>query len=173
MLLTPMIADLLVVLFMALVIAAAVSDARSFRIPNWISLAVVGLFPIHVLVRVYGTETMPGAEWMYSVGIALIVLAVGLVMFARKYVGGGDVKLISAASLWAGPTYAFDLLLLTSIAGGVMALIMVIGIRPVLIYVCNICRLSMVSETLTANALPYGVAIAIGTTFVGTRLLAG
>lgn len=172
MLLQTIITHSVITLFMALSLTAAITDVHSFRIPNSISVAIAGLFPVHVLAQAYSTGAGVGTEWLYSLAIAAIILVVGLVMFALKYVGGGDVKFLAAAALWAGPSWIFDMLLLTSLVGGVMALLMISSLRQTLAYVCNYCRLSAVSETLMANALPYGVAISAGALYVGVRLLA-
>ena len=49
----------------------------------------------------------------------------GAVLFARGWLGGGDVKLLSAATLWAGAPQTFGLLAATGVLGGVLALFLV------------------------------------------------
>jgi Flp pilus assembly protein protease CpaA len=43
-------------------------------------------------------------------------------LFARRLIGGGDVKLIAAMTLWAGPDHLALFALVTSLAGGGLAL---------------------------------------------------
>ena len=45
-------------------------------------------------------------------------------LFARGWLGGGDVKLLSAATLWAGAPQTLGLLVVTGILGGALALIL-------------------------------------------------
>ena len=58
-----------------------------------------------------------------AVGVALAVFLAGAVLFARGWLGGGDAKLLSAATLWAGASQTLGLLLVTGVLGGVLALI--------------------------------------------------
>ena len=55
------------------------------------------------------------APWAYFV--------VGAILFSRGWLGGGDVKLLTAATLWVGPAGTPTLLLLTSVLGGGLALL--------------------------------------------------
>ena len=64
---------------------------------------------------------MPVA-WLGALAVAAAVFVFGFVLFARQLIGGGDVKLIAAVSLWAGPEHLALFALVTSLAGGVLAL---------------------------------------------------
>lgn len=97
----------------ALTVAATVTDLRSFRIPNRISLAVAALFPVYVLAG-FGDAR----SGLLAGGI---VFAVGVFLFARGWMGGGDVKLLAAVSLWAGTELVLPMILIVTIAGGVMS----------------------------------------------------
>ena len=44
------------------------------------------------------------------------MFVIGLALFARKLIGGGDVKLIAAVSLWAGLEHFVWFVLVTSLA---------------------------------------------------------
>ena len=59
-----------------------------------------------------------------AAGCALAVFLGGAVLFARGWLGGGDVKLLSAATLWAGAPQALGLLVVTGLLGGALALIL-------------------------------------------------
>src|SRR3546814_1397676 len=62
--------------------------------------------------------------------VAAIVLGLGILAFARGWFGGGDVKMLAAVSLWAGPAHLSLLLLVTALAGGLLSLIILC--RPLL-----------------------------------------
>ncbi|MGB4102208.1 MAG: prepilin peptidase [Alphaproteobacteria bacterium] len=99
----------------ALMVAAAVHDARSFKIPNWIWLSMLALFPLYVL------SATDDVAWPYHLGVFVLVFTIGFVLFAGHFAGAGDIKLLAAASLWAGPNFIGVLLVVTGLAGGVLA----------------------------------------------------
>ncbi|WGF89205.1 A24 family peptidase [Marinivivus vitaminiproducens] len=111
-------AEPIVLTVLALLLAgAAACDLRRFRIPNALSLAVAGLFLLGLPV-VGPSPFMLGA----SILTGLVVFAAGAGLFACGALGGGDVKLLSALSLWAGPAGILPLLTMTALAGGGLAL---------------------------------------------------
>ena len=52
-----------------------------------------------------------------------MVLVVGFVLFACNWLGAGDVKLLAALALWAGPAGTLGLVTWTALGGGVLAVI--------------------------------------------------
>ena len=82
--------------FVALLSLAALIDFRERRIPNWLTGGVAALYPAYVLL----SPTPVG--WPGGLALAAAVFLFGLVLFARQLIGGGDVKLIAATTLWAG-----------------------------------------------------------------------
>jgi prepilin peptidase CpaA len=75
---------------MALLVIAAYSDIRTLRIPNTLVVAIAALGILRlVLLGNPITAT-------YAVGAALLVFFVGCVLFRYGFVGGGDVKLLTA-----------------------------------------------------------------------------
>jgi len=132
-----------------LLILAAVSDARTYRIPNKICLALLALFPFFVL-------TAPAAvEWKQHLMVFGFVLIPGFAMFMGNIAGAGDIKLLAATGLWAGPHLVAVFLITTMIAGGFLALLMVI-----LTHRRNRSRKKAIA--LAGVPIPYGVAISIG-----------
>jgi len=130
---------------LACVVAAAISDIRRFEIANGLSIAIA------LLVLPYGVTT-PGFSWLSHGGVALAVFAAGVGLFAAGWMGGGDVKLLAAAALWAGVDGLPGLLLGMSISGGLLAAIAVIGRRLV--------RVDHPYPALRPGGpLPYAVAI--------------
>ena len=154
-------------IFLALLLTAAVSDVRALRIPNWINFAIVALYPVYVLAAPRPTD------WLLASAIAAAVLTVGLPLFILNLVGGGDVKFLTAVSLWAGPAWILDLLLVMSLTGGVVAVLMMSRVRPSFALLFDACGLTRARDSLLNDVLPYGVAIAAGGAYVGVRLIAG
>ena len=144
--------------FAILLLWAAGEDVRRLIIPNWISLAIVGLYPVFVL-------TGPAvSNWLLAAGVAAVVLLGGLALFAARLMGGGDVKLMAAVALWAGPGGLPLLISVTAIAGGVVAAALVI-VR------WGTSRHQ--GRSARSGVMPYGVAIAAGGLAVALSLSKG
>ncbi len=148
---------LLALTFPALVIVAAFKDATSFTIPNWISLALIAAFAPAALVSGQPLEAI-GAH----LGVGAAALVAGMVMFAFRWIGGGDAKLFAAAGLWLGWPAALPFVAVTAVAGGGLA-VMLLALRSMWLrrYAANgpawVARLATPEE-----AVPYGLAIAVG-----------
>jgi prepilin peptidase CpaA len=150
-------ATALALAFAALVVAAAVKDAFSFTIPNWIPLGLAALFPAAALAS--------GASWptlAMNLGVGAAALVLGMVAFALRWAGGGDAKLLAAVALWLGWPGALAMLLGTAVAGGALAL-MLVGLRaPMLRHVVLLGPRWVTRLADPGEGVPYGVAIAIG-----------
>jgi Flp pilus assembly protein protease CpaA len=103
--------------FVTLLALAALIDVRERRIPNWLTGGVAALYPIYVLVSPIATA------WAVALAVTFAVFLFGLVLFARQVIGGGDVKLIAAITLWAGIDHLALFALVTSLVGGGLALV--------------------------------------------------
>lgn len=154
--------------FAGLMATAAIEDFRRLVIPNWVILALLALWPAYLLAKPVAALPVDGAG---ALGCALGIFVVGAVLFARGYIGGGDVKLLAAATLWMGPAATPEFLLLTAFAGGVLAMAL---LTPVGVLV-NLSRslLGPAGPDAPANAVPYGVAIAAAALIVILQPLAG
>jgi prepilin peptidase CpaA len=91
-----------------LLIYGAIKDLRHYSISNAFVLVLGGLFILHAVLS---------GRWVTlheNVAFALLMFAVLLVCYARGWMGGGDVKLLTVALLWVGIRCAlpFSLLLL-------------------------------------------------------------
>lgn len=153
----PIVATAAVLAFPGLVLAAALKDAFSFTIPNWISLALLAAFPLAALL-----VGMPLPMMGLNAAVGAGALVAGMVMFALRWVGGGDAKLFAAVSLWLGWPALTTFLAGTAIAGGSLAVLLVTlrsaQLRPlVLLGPSWVVRLAEPGE-----GVPYGVAIAAG-----------
>ncbi len=147
--------------FVGLLIWAAVSDLTSFVIPNSLSAAIALLWPAFAL-----TGAAPVA-WLAAPGLAVATLATGLVLFSRGLVGGGDVKLMSAIALWAGPHLMLAFVLLTSVAGGLLSIAVLVAarLRPASEPASGPMR-----RSFFRTSVPYGAAIALGGLGVAANL---
>ncbi len=88
---------LVMALFFGLLAVAVLTDVETLRIPNRLCLALVAIYPAHVLA------SPVAVDWPGALMLAVAVFAAGLVPFAAGWVGGGDVKLMAATALWVGP----------------------------------------------------------------------
>ena len=98
--------------FVLLAVSAAISDYQTMRIPNWISAALCVLFALYV----WWLPTWASVGWHVAVGAGVFFTAV--LSYAFGIFGGGDVKLLGAIALWAGPEHVIDFLMLTGLLGG-------------------------------------------------------
>lgn len=101
---------------LTVLVIATVTDLRSRRIPNWLVLPFM----------VAGILVSGWVHGWHGVGQSLSGLALGAALFGILYLMGGmgmgDVKLFAAIGAWIGPMQLLFALLVTSMAGGVMAL---------------------------------------------------
>lgn len=145
-----------ITLFLGLLGLAVVTDLDELRIPNRICLLIALLYPSYVLA------TPEPVNWLGALGVAAGVFVIGLIPFSTGVMGGGDVKLLAAASLWAGPGAIVSFLLLTTLAGGALALVMVTRCRFTLAGLFETVGATDLRDVVLGRAIPYGVAIAAG-----------
>jgi prepilin peptidase CpaA len=152
--------------FALLLVAAGWQDLRTMRIGNGLSVSIVASF-----VLWSGMGLVLGQLSLIDLGLAVAcaaaVFALGVAGFAAGAMGGGDVKLLTAASLFAGPAYQLDFLTITALAGGVLAIATLAGapIGPVEASIGSVVR------TRFRVGLPYGPAIAAGGLWVAAALV--
>jgi prepilin peptidase CpaA len=143
-------------LFPVLMIAAALSDLTTMTIPNTISaVLIVAFFPAAFMV---GLSPM---AVLTSVGVGVAALALGAGMFALRWIGGGDAKIIAVAGLWLGLGAMPTFLMWTATTGGIFGLTLIIARSWAEPYAGAAPR--WVGRLLTPKGdIPYGVAIAAG-----------
>lgn len=155
------------VLLLALVALAGAYDVRRRTIPNWLTLAgfLAGL-----------ALTLPAGfrETAAHLAGALLVLAAGTALFARRWIGGGDVKLLTALAVILGPWTLPELLLYTCLAGAALALVQtarermvlpaLLDTRDALAYCLTLGRAGRRLRELggAAVTMPYAVPIGLG-----------
>jgi prepilin peptidase CpaA len=144
--------------YVGLMATAAFEDIRSLVIPNAVILGLCVLWPFHLATA--PSVTLAGS--FGAAGCAAAVFFVGALLFSRGLIGGGDVKLIAAATLWAGPAATPPLLILTSVVGGLLTLFL---LSPAGVLITGARRPVFPPATAGTSAatpvsVPYGVAIA-------------
>jgi len=166
-------------LLIATAIAAAI-DARTRRIPNWLTLAlaVAGLI-VAWLAPISGGAFGIGAS-AKGLGIGC---AIPFLCCAISALGAGDVKLLAAIGAWVGAWPILVIMLAAALLGGVLAVVQGLMQRRLALLIGNTTLLAanlmsvrrfgvakvaaMGRETPTLdNTLPYGVAIAAATVLV-------
>ncbi|WP_180538341.1 A24 family peptidase [Nevskia soli] len=105
----------------AVALLAGWFDFRSRRIPNWITVSGV-LLGFGLNTSFFGfAGALSAAE-----GLAL-ALIVYIPLYILRGMGAGDVKLMAALAAMAGPTNWLIIFLVTSLLGGVAALVLVLA----------------------------------------------
>jgi prepilin peptidase CpaA len=102
-------------IFVALIFHAIITDVRYLVIKNWVSLALLVSFFLYTF---FAKQPLPVAEHILS---ALLVFAVGFLLFILRWIAGGDVKFMAAVGLWAGPDLIAEYSLYTAILGSLLA----------------------------------------------------
>lgn len=149
---------------------ATFTDLRSRRIPNWLVLPFL-VAGVGVSAWVHGWQGVAQSLEGFALGAAVFGL-----LFCLGGMGMGDVKLCAAVGAWVGPSQLMIALVITGLAGGVMAIgwaayrgslgklfegsaelifgLKQRGLRP---------HAEMVLSNPKAHKMPYAPAIAIGT----------
>lgn len=143
---TPMM--LFPVLLCLLLVGAAIQDARSFTISNRWIIAIILLFVPYAWMAGIGL----GAGWHLLHFV--LALAVGMLLFALRWFGGGDAKLYAALALWFPVEGGLRLLVSVSIAGFFVVFIF--------LALARFRKTGDKSEPMRKRRIPYGVAITAG-----------
>jgi prepilin peptidase CpaA len=142
-------------------LVAAFTDLRSRRIGNWLTGSIALGAPLFWWAC--GLALWPGIAMQLAVALATFAVLAGL--FALRAMGGGDVKLLTALSLWIAPLPFLKLLIMMSLLGGVLTI--VFGAWHVM------------RRQRDKLAIPYGVAISmaglwvLGTNYLPSSAVAG
>jgi prepilin peptidase CpaA len=144
-----------------LLLVASWTDVTSYRIPNWVPLAVLGFFPPFTFL-----VGMPVSDALWHIAAFAAVLLGGITLFAFGKVGGGDAKLFAAVALWVGwGPPLFKLLVTVGICGGLLSiLVLVLRSAPVSVFINGRGFNPLVLDPKVGA--PYAIAIAAGWFFV-------
>lgn len=167
------------VILLAAAAAAAISDLRTGKIPNWLSYSLAGI----ALILNASNGPIPV---VFALVVMAAVLAASLPIFVLGFLRGGDVKMIVACCGLLSYHFFGQFILYTMLAGGFVALAVAwrfgtlkrslqsvgTAAHPLLYGV------TPTALPFTTNKMPYGVAIFGGasltilamTTFPALRL---
>jgi prepilin peptidase CpaA len=167
----------------AVLVVAAIIDGWKLKVPNWLTypFAFSGL----------AVSALPGGigPWESLLGLA-VGLALLLPLYAIGGMGAGDVKLLAGVGAWVGPAVTLGAFVATALAGGAIALVMMLAsgeflrhwirmreIGREIVEVRDPVRLSEIAAARkpVMRLLPYGIPIAVGSIayFTWTGLLFG
>ncbi len=131
-----------------LLVWAGAVDIFTRAIPNALVLLIAACFVLFA-----AAAGMPSAKIAGHAMCAGLVLAFGFLLFSRSLMGGGDAKLLAAASLWFGFETLPPFLAATALAGGVLSLAYL---------AVSAARVGLGQTTELARTVPYGAAVAAG-----------
>lgn len=121
---------------------AAYGDIKALQIPN-ILVAAIAVIGVIRLLQIGDLTTA-----LYTVGMAVLLFVVSVLLFTRGLIGGGDVKLLAATILLLSYQDVFPFLVIMSLFGALVSISMLI------------IRHFTPSKSETRLMVPYGVAIA-------------
>ena len=144
--------------------AAAVSDFRTRRVPNWLTLpAALGGLAFH---------TFAPQGWGFTTSLAGLAVGFALLLIPFLLGGGGmgDVKLLAALGAWLGPrlmlaAFAVSMVLATVITLAILAYVAVrryvLDVEPENVSASG--EIVVSTPGYFRQALPFAVPLAIGT----------
>ena len=157
----------------ALLVVAAISDWRTYRIPNWLTGGglVFGLVCNTWLART------PMAGLTDAAGGMLIGFGALVPMYVMRVMGGGDVKLMAMAGAFLGVSGTLNALLYTFVIGGLAALAFAVfhgALRRMFANIAGVLQSMLAAASLgfkpdagamepSIGRMPYGVSISVGT----------
>lgn len=138
-----------ILVVLPLLAVATISDCRHRLIPNWVSLGLaVAFIP-------YGLLHLGATAFLQALLAATLLFLLAWIPFHVGWLGGGDVKLLAAGALWTGWDGLPDLLVLTTLIGGLIAF----GLLAAR-FVAGL-RVRGASGAGQLPTVPYGVAISV------------
>ena len=148
-----MITSLVCLAFPLLLLYAAWHDVSTMWIPNWVSIGLAAAFVPAAAAAGLSVE-MIGTHLAFGGAVMLACAA----LFYLGIFGGGDAKVIAAASLWIGFNAVVPFVFWMALAGGGLALALLIlrrlQLQP---------RKAWMKRLLSPEeGAPYAVAIAAG-----------
>lgn len=140
-------------IFPAAMTFAAAMDVFTMTIPNRVSIVLIAGFVAGAVAVGLPFETV-----LNHVLVGFTVLLVGMALFFSGVLGGGDAKLLAAASLWLGTDQLLEFGVYVGLLGGALCLA-IMGFRRMVLPQW-LAREKWVERLHTPyGGVPYGVAI--------------
>ncbi len=163
----------LLLIALMLAITAAVWDVRQHRIPNWITL------PGIVVGMVLRSALLGWKGFVGSVTGCLLAGGVLLLFYLVRAMGAGDVKLMAAIGSFVGLSQAMNIVLAAAICGGIIGIVYALYRGRLWSTIKNVASLlkfhalagmqphpNLNLDNPEVLRMPYGLAIALGTSYV-------
>jgi prepilin peptidase CpaA len=156
-------------------VAAGWTDWRSRRIPNWLTVPAM-LFGIAANSLALGWAGTKASLLGAALGLGLVLPLVLL-----KSLGGGDWKLVGALGAFLGPSRLLDVLVVSVLVAGAMAVALIIWkrqigrtLRNLLHLVVSLFTLHVPPPELSLDnpdslKVPFGLALAVGVVLYTVR----
>ncbi|MNJ45617.1 Type IV leader peptidase family protein [compost metagenome] len=109
-----------------LLIAAFITDIRTMKIPNVIT--VTGL----AAGIVFHTITNGGSGFLFAVKGAAVGFGLMIILYVVRAVGGGDVKLFAGIGAWVGVSLTLFMLMYSILTAGCIGILILICRREML-----------------------------------------
>lgn len=142
----------LAMLSISLLVAAGF-DVWRYEIPDTLTIIILAG------AAFYGWS-VPNFDWPSHLAAGGIAFAIGLFVFSRHWLGGGDVKLMTGCACWASLPTLFSQISIIAITGGALAILLLIARQVAAKARFAPDRLPQIFQP--DAPLPYAVAIAIG-----------
>ena len=144
------------IILSAFLAAVVFFDVTRFIIPNWVNIGIIAFYLPFLIT--YGDSI----EWWWSLVVMLCFFVGGLVLFQFKVMGGGDIKLLVALSLWIGwqPNVLAAFGIWTAISGGILALFLLVTRWYLIVVGSKMKKAPDLPKLFRWNEpVPYGLAI--------------
>jgi len=151
------------ILAAAVYLSAIYQDMMKRQIPNALPTAIT-VIGCAKWLAVF--ELSPA---LFALIVALLVFLVTFGLFVLGWMGGGDVKLLTASSFMLGAWWTYPFLVWTALAGGVVTLVVLLWVYSARWYQKSLGGKVSGTVSVTSESrptVPYGVAIAIGALWV-------
>lgn len=161
-------------------LVAALYDFMFYKIPN-----ILVIF-LCILAVPYLVFFAPNGTVILTLGISFSLLAIGFICNYFGWMGAGDAKLLSAASLWIAPHHVPAMILVMALLGGFLALAfitlspvidtlrtkLITSTRPVMNRVpvltdyYNADFVPAYAQEKLKTPIPYGIAISLALVYI-------
>ncbi len=134
---------------------AASSDLLTMKISNWLVLMLgIGFFAVALVAELSLQQVA------LNIACGVLVLVVAFVMFAMRWIGGGDAKLAATTAMWFGFGLTLPYLVYASLFGGALTLL-ILALRrlPLMPILTRFAWLERLHDRKTG--IPYGIALAV------------
>ncbi|MGA6826338.1 A24 family peptidase [Nitrospira sp. NS4] len=151
-------------LLLVLLGVAAVTDLRTYTIPNWLTgPAVLAGITLH-------TVTTQFTGLVFSLEGAALGFGLFVILYVCGWMGAGDVKLYAAVGSFLGPAQTISAAIGIAIVGGLLALVVLAlhqGWRKIGVWLWSMVLTRSVQRLTPGQGedpkVPYAVAIGLGT----------